>query len=97
MTIIRPNKNKSYWNFILFFLGSAVFACVILITLFYSLTVSIRHEAQQLEVKIENLRLANAELRNELFSLTSFDHLQKIAAEKGLIKDKNPQWAFVSQ
>lgn len=97
MTIIRPNKNKNYWNFILLFLGSAVFACVILTILFYSLTVSVKHETKQLEVKIENLRLASAELRNELSNLTSFDHLQEIAEKKGLIKDKNPQWVFVSQ
>lgn len=97
MTIIHPNKNKNYWNPLFLVLGGGILVGVILIILFYSLMTGFKYEVERLEARIEELRLSNAELRSELSTLTSLDHLQKIAADEGLIRDKNPQWVFASR
>jgi cell division protein FtsL len=96
MTIIRPNKNKSPWNSAVIVLGSGILCCFALTIFLYSRAVSLKHETEQMEDKISEARLKNAELKSALFHLTDLEDLEKLAAEKGLIKDKNPQWAFVS-
>lgn len=62
----------------------------------YVSCVSLSHDVYALDKKIEEMRVHNAELKSLLYKQTDVVSLEMIAEKKGLVQDKNPQWAFVS-
>ena len=97
MTVLQPNKNKSSLTKILFIMGLSLLVFVAAEISVYSGTVNLRHEASVTLDKVNLARVANAELKNEYFALMDQKNLDKLAKERGLIKDKSPKWVFVSQ
>lgn len=96
MTVIQPNKNENLTHLMFIFgfiLVFVAFSCVI----FYSRTVSLRHDIARAEQEIDDMKVKNAELKNSFYALVDSNALQQLAAEKGLVNDKNPQWEFASQ
>src|SRR3990167_6829516 len=96
MTVIQPNKNESLTHLMFIFgfiLVLVAFLCVVL----YSRTVSLRHDIAAVQADINDMKVKNAELKNSFYSLVDSGQLEKLATEKGLVNDKNPQWEFASQ
>ena len=63
----------------------------------YMQTVNLRHDLANAKNHLEEIKVVNAELKDAYYNLVDADNLERLAAERGLIKDKNPQWAFASQ
>jgi cell division protein FtsL len=98
MTIIRPNEQrteskKRSW---LFLASGALIVSIVFCGVLYSKTVDIKHEILSYKETLREGKVANAELRNVLFKMTDPQMLEKIAEEKGLVEEKNPQWVFAS-
>lgn len=96
MTIIQPNKNKDLIKTI-FLLGLLLGTTIIYGVFVYLQTVGLRHDLEIHKAELEKMHLENAEIKNKFFQLVDSDNLEKLAKEKGLVQEKNPQWASVSQ
>lgn len=70
-------------------LGAALFS--------YLSLVDLRHDIDNTRESLEELKVANAELKNSYYTFTSNDNLEQLANELGLVKDRTPQWALASQ
>jgi cell division protein FtsL len=98
MTIIQPNKhkNRKAANALIICLGVAAFGVAAVTVFSYSRVAGLKHEVSVLGSEIDKAKSANAELKNNLFRMTDPQSLEAIAAEKGLIEDRNPKWVFAS-
>lgn len=96
MTVVRPNKNQSRWNAVIFFAVIAAAICFLSNVFLYAKSVNYRQEARASKAKIETLRLLNADLKNRIFSLTDLDNMKDFAEKNGLVKDPNPKWEVAS-
>jgi len=95
MTIIQPNKNKDVKRLAIS-LGLFL-VCIIGVWVFvYIQTVNLRHDLADAKNSLEEMKVQNAELKDKYYGLVDADNLEKLAEDRGLVKDKNPQWAFVS-
>ena len=71
---------------------------IILIWVFvYLQTVNLSYDLAKAKQHLEEVKVENADLKNEYYSLVDADNLELLAKERGFIKDKNPQWAFASR
>lgn len=92
MTIIEPNKNKLRAQIrasttpllVLIVLGA------VLTIAFYNESVELRYRLSTQEKKLETLKVANAELRNQLYTIINANTVSRIANELGLILEKKP-------
>ena len=98
MTIIQPNKHKKEiaWTMTLIGLGVIAFSTSAMTVFSYSKIAGLRHDISKLETDIDTARAKNADLGNSLFKMTDPQSLESIAAEKGLVEDRNPKWVFAS-
>ncbi len=95
MTIIQPNKYRDIRRLILA-LGSILIATFTIVVFDYIETVNLRHELSNRNESLEEMKVKNAELKNQFYSLVDAANLEKLAAEKGFVLDRNPQWALES-
>ena len=63
----------------------------------YLSLVGLRHDILKTREGLEELKVANAEIKNAYYTLTSNENLEQLALQLGLIKDRTPQWALASQ
>jgi cell division protein FtsL len=77
-------------------LGIIVFGAAAVTVFSYSRVAGLKHEIAVLERDIDKAKSMNADLKNDLFRMTDPQSLETIAAEKGLIEDRNPKWVFAS-
>jgi cell division protein FtsL len=98
MTIIKPNEQRreSKKKSLVFLAIGILVISVVFCGALYSKTVDIKHEISSHKELLREGKVVNAELRNTLFKMTDPQMLEKIAEEKGLVEDKNPQWVFAS-
>lgn len=96
MTIIRPNAYQEVKKLIAIL--SAILVGVLLFGVFlYLQTVNLRHDIADAHNSLEDMKVENADLKNDLYGMMDSNNLEKLAVERGLVKDKNPQWAFASE
>lgn len=96
MTIIRPNAYKEIKKLVA--LLSVVLVGTLLLGVFiYLQTVSMKHDIANAQDNLDELKVENADLKNSFYGMMDSDNLEKLALERGLVKDKNPQWAFASE
>jgi cell division protein FtsL len=91
MTIVQIRRSHHKVNLFLILIG------IVIIAAFwgvynYNQLVNLRHEIIKRSNDLERIEVSNAELKNSLYLLTDVKNLQKIASERGLIIDKNPQY-----
>ncbi len=98
MTIVKPNHYKKdlNWKLVFSLAGITLIATIIVSGVMYSKMVGLQHEILSLEETIKAERVARAELQNTLFTITDPQRIDIIAAEKGLVEEKNPKWVFAS-
>ncbi|HEY4497117.1 MAG TPA: hypothetical protein VI432_03155 [Candidatus Paceibacterota bacterium] len=96
MTVIRPNRKNNIIKLILVLSGvlMVVFGSGVHI---YSDVVSLKHEGEIGQDRLNAETVKNAELKNTLYAMIDPSNLAEVALKRGLIKDKNPQWAFASR
>ncbi len=92
MTIIEPNKAKySYSPTVFMGLFLSVFLTGAYIY-FYSEGVSLRHSISEGSKNLQELQVANAELKNQLYQITDLSNLNSVIESKKLVKDKRPEY-----
>jgi len=98
MTIVKLNsyKQETIWKLIFSFTGAFLTLLVVASGLLYSRAVGLQHEILSAESIIKSEKVLSAELKSQLFALTDPQIIDDIALQKGLVKDTNPQWVFVS-
>ena len=96
MTIVHPKKETDLRKCralcvsgVILMLGIALFS--------YLSLVGLRHDILKTREGLEELKVANAEIKNAYYTLTSNENLEQLALQLGLIKDRTPQWALASQ
>lgn len=73
------------------------FAAVAAAVFAYLQTVGLRHDVEERRAGLDKLRIENVELKNKFFQLVDSENLVNIAEERGLVREKNPQWVSGSQ
>ena len=96
MTVIQPSKGTKNIAYLFLGLGILVFLGVSAAVAIYSQTVSMKHDIIRFASEVEEMKLKNAELKNEFYRLTDQGVLAEVAKSRGLIQDKNPKWVFAS-
>lgn len=97
MTVIQPNKNNTKLTKLIFYMCLGLFALVWFEVRVYSESVNLQHELIVLSERADAERVSNAELKNDYYALMDQENLDKLAKQRGLIRDKNPKWVFASQ
>jgi|SRR3989344_5327722 len=92
MTIIQPNKNKTKLRYYVAVLIVIVFAGASLNIIFYSSTVDLKHKISNTEKEFHEFEVRNAELKNEIYSITNPKSFEFELLSDGLVLDKNPAY-----
>lgn len=96
MTIKNPTKKNKYLGFFAkLFLLVAVGAGIWIYQ--YNALADARYEIKDLEDKIVELEVQNAEMKNDLYKITDPSHLQEVASVEGLVIDDNPNYLELNQ
>jgi len=96
MTIVQPNKDNDIRKCSIHaILGISAMIVVVLVS--YLSLVGLRHDLAKHRDGIERLKVENAELKNEYYQIVSTDNLEQLASERGLVKDRSPEWVLASQ
>ena len=96
MTIIQPNRHKDVKRLVVS-LGMFLVATILMWMFVYLQTVSLKHDLASTKNSLEEMKVENAELKDRYYGFVDAGNLEELAIERGLVKDKNPQWAFASQ
>ncbi len=96
MTIIQPNKNEDIRRLVTLLTMGLVVVFLVVVFL-YMQTVISKHDLAKKRNTLETLKVENAELKNNFYTLVDVGNLEQLAGELGLVQDKNPQWAFASR
>ncbi|OGE84091.1 MAG: hypothetical protein A3B23_02465 [Candidatus Colwellbacteria bacterium RIFCSPLOWO2_01_FULL_48_10] len=97
MTVIQPNKYKKSAVRLIAPLGFLVLVLLGAEVATYAQMVNLQHDAGVLSARAGELRVENAELKNDFYAITDQKNLDRLAKERGLVQDKNPKWVFASQ
>lgn len=92
MTIIEPNKAKYSYN-------PAILTMLLLLVIlgcshiyFYNESVGLKHLISEESKNLQELRVVNAELKNQLYKITDLSSLDSVVESRNLIKDKKPEY-----
>lgn len=96
MTIIQPNKNEDIRRLVTL-LSTGLIIVFLAVVFLYMQTVTSKHDLAKKHNTLETLKVENAELKNNFYTLVDVGNLEQLAGELGLVQDKNPQWAFASR
>ena len=96
MTILQPNKINSLRKLIIP-LGIFIIGMILIWVFVYIQTVDLKYDLVEAKQHLEEIKVENADLKNEYYNLVDASNLEILAKEAGFVKDKNPQWAFASR
>ncbi len=96
MTIVQPNKEVNLIKTRVLCI-SAIGVTLVVVLLSYLSLVGLRHDLADTREALEDMKVANAELKNQYYTFTSNENLEALAVQLGLVKDRTPEWALASQ
>jgi|SRR3990167_5426620 len=96
MTIVHPKKETDLRKLRALCISGVVLMLGVVLFSYLSL-VGLRHDISKTREGLEELKVANAELKNQYYAFTSNENLEQLASQLGLVKDRTPQWALASQ
>jgi cell division protein FtsL len=95
MTFIKSTQDSGPINKILIALiGLLVITAVVLIII-YNRYVNLNHELSQIGDQINKIQTENAEFKEKIFAQFDDLRLTELATERGLVKDRNPEYIEV--
>ena len=95
MTYLRPNSNKASISFLLIGLLTILSLMVFWSVSVYNQTVNLRHDLADSEQKLQELKVANADIKNKLYQAIDSQVLTALGEERGLMKVKSPDYIQV--
>jgi len=94
MTYLQPKNHKN--NSFFLGLGLLLFIALALANVFlYNQIVGLQHLINSQQKLLEELRLANADLKNQTYQKLEIGNLKEFIEERGLIKINNPDYLSV--
>lgn len=96
-TIIKPNKKYYQLDRFLFFVTAVLLAVVFSGIFIYNSVVNLQH-FKSLRIKsLEEIKLANVDLKNKLYQITESKNLIYLAEKSNMIKVNNPDFLSLEQ
>ncbi len=92
MTFIQPNQNKNILNKIIAVLALGIVLISVWLIVLYNQTVNLDHAIAGMTDNIQKLQAANADLKSRTVALLTGQDFEALAAEKGLVQERNPQY-----
>jgi len=92
MTIIEPNKAKYSYNPSLLLLALSLIGLVLCNIYIYNENVGLKHSISAGSRNLQELQVANAELKNELYKITDISNLTALVKANNLIKEIRPKY-----
>jgi hypothetical protein len=92
MTIIQPNRTNHKANFLISLLILTSISIAVWGVFLYNQLVNLRHEVKSQETALSQAEVANAELKNNLYSIIDAKNLKSSVDSQSLILDKNPEY-----
>lgn len=86
MTIIAPKNNKNKLGLLIAGLIFAVIISAYWSISAYNQTVSLKHAISAASEQLQEMRAANAEMKNAFYQITDSKNLIKLGDERGMIK-----------
>ncbi len=104
MTILKPERTTSQIIYIISgLIGVFALTAIGLITM-YAKTVTLEHDIAETQDAIQKLESDTAQVRDKTFAILDATNFETIAAERMLVKDRNPryvtidpEWSLVSR
>lgn len=97
MTIIQPNKNKSFLNRWLVMLVVPLVVGSLYLVVIYNRTVEAEHALSKSKIQLEKIDAENVELNNRLFGLFDGTAVDDFAAAYRLVQEKEPRYLEVTE
>lgn len=95
MTILQPNHTPARIMYVMSALiGVATLTAVFLITM-YAKTVTLEHDIMTAQERVQKLESDTASVRERIFALLDATNFEIIAAERALVKDRNPRYVTI--
>ena len=91
MTILNPSQQKNNARFLVY-LSLVVLLGGTLLVFEYNTVASLRAEEAALLRTVEGANVENAELRNELYTITDGRRLEEVALSSGLTLERRPRY-----
>lgn len=92
MTIVVSYKNQRKLNLTITFLAVFLVFAIALGLFWYNQIVNLTHELETKRVELQAVQASNAELKQQVYNLVSYENLEKVALARGMVKDKNPEY-----
>lgn len=90
MTIIQPNKNRIKVNLTPLILAAAVILAILFAVFLNNQIVNLKYSLSDAEKRLERLRVANAESKNQLYVILDMQNHSELASRLGLVKENKP-------
>ena len=92
MTIVNQQKTEHSHRTSITVLGVLTICTIVLGLFWYNQIVNLTHELASRRQDIQKIQAQNAELKQRVYALLSFENLQKVANAHNLVAEKNPQY-----
>ncbi len=92
MTIFTPHQSKIRINAKLFLWVTALLTIVLTSVYIYNQNVAFRHSLSILESELQELQVANADVKNKLYNLLDSKNLHGLIEKLSLIKETQPRY-----
>jgi len=92
MTIIEPNKARYSYNSSPLLLSFALIGLVLLNIYIYNENVGLKHSISDGSKNLQNLQVANAEFKNQLYKITDVSSLNILVKNNNLVKETKPKY-----
>lgn len=92
MTIIHNQKSKKTLAFPLITLGVLLASALVLVLFWYNQIVNLNHELGAHRDALQEVQARNADLKQSVYNLVSYENLERIALARNLAKEKNPHY-----
>lgn len=92
MTILEPNRSRFSINLLPFALALVLIGLAVFSIYLYNQNVGLRHLISQNSRELQSQVVKNSDLKNQYYQVLSAKAVESVAREKGLVREKNPQY-----
>jgi len=96
MTLIQPNKNKSFLNKVIFLLLGLTLIFTVLFIINYNAKINLEKKIERANRELKDTQVQTAELKDGILNLFSTNNLKEFAAARNLVQDRNPAYLEIS-
>jgi len=92
MTLIQPNRTNTFLGRTLIFLVILTVGASFWVVMLYNRVVNLQHSLFNIQSELTDLKTGNAELSDKIFAIFDNNNLERLAAERQLVKERVPSY-----